>query len=35
MNERININELPLTVLVGLKIKHIRQSLNLSQEEFA
>lgn len=35
MNEHININELPLTVLVGLKIKHIRQSLNLSQEEFA
>ncbi len=35
MKERINIEDLPLTVLVGLKIKHIRQSLNLSQEEFA
>lgn len=35
MKQRINIEETSLNVLVGLKIKHIRQSLKYSQEEFA
>ena len=35
MKQHINIEETSLNVLVGLKIKHIRQSLKYSQEEFA
>lgn len=35
MNESINIKETSLNILVGLKIKSIRKSLNCSQEEFA